>query len=105
MKPSLTESAAAYAALAVKLRMAAVTRPHVERRASVLFIRVSIGSRYMLDMLEGRLVLAIRQGRKYPLGTNEVKTYSTDVAALLDVVIIRCSCFMGHCGVCERCSL
>src|SRR5471032_1047632 len=43
MKPSLTESAAACAALAVKLRMAAVTRPHAERRASVLFIRVSIG--------------------------------------------------------------
>src|SRR5471032_2450631 len=43
MKPSLTESAAACAALAVKLSMAAVTRPHAERRASVLFIRVSIG--------------------------------------------------------------
>src|SRR5580693_8981307 len=85
MKPSLTESAAACAALAVKLRMAAVTRPHAERRASVLFIRVSIGSLSMLDMPEGRLVRAVRQGRKYPLGTNEVKAYSNDVATLLDV--------------------
>src|ERR1700712_3014235 len=77
MKPSLTGSAAACAALAVKLNMAAVTRPHAERRASVLFILVSIGC-------YGRLVRAIRQDRKYPLGTNEVKAS--------DPVVLSVSC-------------
>ena len=53
-------------------------------------------------MLEEQLVRAIRQDRKYPLGTNEVKAYSTEVAALLDVFIIRGGRFMSHRGVCEH---
>src|ERR1700733_116839 len=58
----------------------------------------------ILDILEGRFVRAIRQDRKYPLERNEVKAYSTDIAALLDVVIIRWSSFMSHRGACQRCS-
>src|SRR5713226_3336455 len=87
MKPSLTESAAACTALVVKLRIAAVTRPQAERRASVLFIPVSIGfygrpaqPLCIFNILGPRLMRAIRQGRKYPLGMNEVKAYDTALA-------------------------